>query len=163
MPLPKLLGTLPTVGEPAPAFRFVKLDRSNSDLAALKGEVVVVLSMPSVDTSTCALETRTFNQLAVGLGATVLVASMDLPFAMKRFCAAEGIENVVMASDFRFRDMTNGWGVTIAEGPLEATLARAVWVVDQEGVIQYHQLVPELGQEPDYEAALDAAKALVSA
>ena len=160
MPLPKLHGTIPAVGSPAPRLRYVKQDRSNAELADLKGKVVVVLSVPSLDTSTCALETRTFNQLAAGLGATVLVVSVDTPFAMKRFCVTEGIANVEPASDFRFHDMDN-WGVRIAEGPLEAATARAVWVIDKEGIIRYHELVPELGLEPQYDAALDAAKKLL--
>ncbi|MFT3886541.1 MAG: thiol peroxidase [Flavobacteriales bacterium] len=161
MPLPKLHGTIPTVGSAAPRLRFVKQDRSNAALADLKGNVVVLLSVPSLDTGVCATETRTFNQKAAGIGAVVLVMSMDLPFAMKRFCAAEGITNVETGSDFRFRDMSTDWGVAIAEGPMEATLARAVWVIDKEGVIRYHELVPELGNEPQYDAALEAAKKLL--
>lgn len=160
MPLPKLKGTLPQVGQPAPAFRFVATDRSNQDLTSLKGEVVVLLALPSVDTGVCATETRKFNEHAADLGATIVVASMDLPFAMGRFCAAEGIDKVKMASDFRFRDMQQNWGVGIAEGAMEGTLARAVWVLDKEGVIKYHELVPELGDEPNYEAALEAARKL---
>ena len=161
MSLPELNGTIPQVGEKAPRFRFVREDRSNADLASLKGDVVILLSVPSLDTGTCATETRTFNKLAMDLGARILVASMDLPFAMKRFCVAEGIEHVAMASDFRFRDMVSNWGVGIAEGPMEGTHARAVWVLDREGTIRYHELVPELGSEPDYDAALAAAKALL--
>jgi len=160
MPLPKLLGTMPTTGMPAPRLRYVKQDRSNAALSDLKGGVVVLLSVPSLDTDVCARETRTFNQKAAGLGATVLVVSVDTPFAMKRFCTTEGIENVVPGSDFRFHDM-DAWGVRIAEGPMEAATARAVWVIDKEGTIRYHELVPELGNEPDYTAALDAARKLL--
>lgn len=161
MPLPKLNGVIPQVGQAAPGFRYVALDKTNHTLNSLKGQVVIVLAFPSVDTPTCATETRKFNQHAADLGATILVASMDLPFAMARFCAAEGIENVKMASDFRFHDMWNNWGVAIAEGGLEGTLARAVWVLDKDGVIQYHELVPEIGNEPDYDAALAAARKLI--
>ncbi|HQV76652.1 MAG: thiol peroxidase [Flavobacteriales bacterium] len=161
MPLPKLNGVIPQVGQAAPTFRYVATDKTNHALDGLKGEVVIVLAFPSVDTPTCAIETRTFNQHAADLGATILVASMDLPFAMKRFCAAEGIDKVKMASDFRYRDMWNNWGVAIAEGGLEGTLARAVWVLDKNGMIQYHELVPEIGSEPNYVAALSAAKALL--
>ena len=149
------------MGALAPRFRYVLQDRRDADLVSLKGQVVVLCSVPSLDTSTCALETRTFDQRAAGLGATVLIASMDLPFAMKRFCVAEGIGNVTTGSDFRYRDMHDGWGVGIAEGPMQGTLARAVWVIDKDGVIRYEELVPELGREPDYDAALSAAKALV--
>jgi thiol peroxidase len=160
MPLPKLLGAIPTTGTPAPTLRYVKQDRSNAALADLKGKVVVVLSVPSLDTDVCARETRTFNQKAAGLGAQVLVVSVDTPFAMKRFCTTEGITNVEPGSDFRFHDL-DAWGVRITEGPMEATAARAAWVVDREGVIRYHELVPELGQEPQYEAILAAAAKLL--
>jgi len=161
MPQPRTLGTLPGVGATAPQLRFVKQDRSNADLASLKGQVVMLVSVPSLDTSVCATETRTFNQKAAGLGAQVLVMSMDLPFAMKRFCETEGIANVHTGSDFRFRDLSTIWGAAIAEGPMEAVTCRAVWVIDKDGVIRYHELTPELGSEPDYEAALNAARSLL--
>lgn len=160
MPQPRTNGTIPGVGAPAPALRFVQQDRTDSDLAALQGQVVVLLSVPSLDTSTCALETRTFNKLAADLGAHVLVVSVDTPFAMKRFCVAEGIDHVYTGSDFRYHDMHDHWGVGIAEGPMMATLARCVWVIDREGVIRYVELTPELGSEPDYQAALAAVQAL---
>ncbi|MFZ1333223.1 MAG: thiol peroxidase [Flavobacteriales bacterium] len=161
MPLPKLNGKLPQVGDSAPTLRFVEVDRSNNDLTSLKGKVIIVLAFPSVDTGVCATETRTFNKAASDLGATILVNSMDLPFALSRFCAAEGIDKVKMTSDFRYHDMSKVWGAGIAEGPMEGTLARAVWVLDKEGVVRYHELVPELGSEPNYEAALKAAKELL--
>ena len=121
----------------------------------------MLFSVPSLDTSTCATETRTFNRKAADLGAHVLVISMDLPFAMKRFCENEGITNVHTGSDFRFRDMSEQWGAAIADGPMQGVHCRAVWVIDGDGVIRYHELVPELGGEPDYDAALDAAKGLM--
>lgn len=161
MSQPRTNGTIPGVGVPAPALRFVRQDRTDSDLAALKGQVVVLLSVPSLDTNTCALETRTFNKLAADLGAHVLVVSVDTPFAMKRFCVAEGIDHVYTGSDFRYHDMHDRWGVGIAEGPLMAALARCVWVIDREGIIRYLEMTPELGSEPDYQAALTAAKALL--
>jgi thiol peroxidase len=161
MPQPRTIGALPGVGTAAPQLRFVKQDRSNADLASLKGQVVVLVSVPSLDTSVCATETRTFNQMAAGLGAQVLVMSMDLPFAMKRFCETEGIANVHTGSDFRFRDLGTVWGAAIAEGPMEGVTCRAVWVIDKEGIIRYHELTPELGSEPDYDAALNAAKGLL--
>ncbi len=163
MPLPKLNGDLPSVGQLAPELRFVGIDRKSDDLKSLRGHVVVLLSFPSLDTNTCAIETRKFNQLAAGLGAIVLVASVDTPFAMKRFCVAEGIENVRMASDFRFHDLFRNWGVGIIEGPLEGATARVVWVLDREGVIRYVELVSEMSSEPDYDAALKATKALIEA
>ncbi|MBK8339170.1 MAG: thiol peroxidase [Flavobacteriales bacterium] len=161
MPHPKLNGTIPPLGGAAPQLRFVLQDRSNSDLASLRGQVVILLSVPSLDTSTCALEMRTFNQLAAGFGAQVLLVSVDTPYAMKRFCVAEGIENVRTGSDFRFHDLARNWGVEIAEGGLQAATARAVWVLDREGVIRYHELSAELGHEPNYEAALEAARGLL--
>lgn len=163
MPLPHLNGSYPKEGQRAPELRFVEVDRKSNDLNSLRGQVVVLLTFPSLDTSTCAIETRKFNQLAAGLGATVLVASVDTPFAMKRFCVAEGIENVRMASDFRFHDLFRNWGVGITEGPLEGATARVVWVLDREGVIRYVELVPELSNEPDYDAALQATRELLSA
>lgn len=161
MPHPPLTGPLPGVGNPAPQLRFVKQDKSDGDLASMKGEVVVIAAVPSVDTSTCAMETRNFNKLAAGLGARVLVVSMDLPFAFKRFCAAEGIDKVETGSDFRFRDAATKWNAMIAEGNMNGTLGRITWVVDRQGVIRYEAITPELGQEPDYDAAIAAVKALL--
>lgn len=161
MPHPKLSGVAPSPGSVAPQLRFVKQDRTDSSLADLKGHVVVLLMFPSLDTSTCALETRTFNKLAVGLGARVLAVTLDLPFAMKRFCLAEGIENVETGSDFRYRDASERWGVRIVEGNLNGTLGRVTWVVDREGIVRYVEVAPELGSEPDYGAALAAAKSLL--
>lgn len=161
MPQPRTNGAIPGVGDTAPQLRFVQQDRTDADLASLKGRVVVLLSVPSLDTGTCALETRTFNKLAAGVGAHVLVVSVDTPFAMKRFCVAEGIDHVYTGSDFRYHDMHDRWGVGIAEGPLMAALARCVWVIDREGVIRYFEMTPELGSEPDYQAALEAAKGLL--
>jgi len=145
----------------APTLRFVTKDRKESSLAALKGNVVILIAFPSVDTSTCALETRTFNQKAAGLGAKVLSISMDLPFALNRFCAAEGIENVEVGSDFRYRDAAFVWGAAIAEGVMTGVLGRITWVIDKAGVIQYMEVTPELGGEPDYDAALEAARRLL--
>lgn len=159
--LPPLKGSIPQVGQLAPALRFVKQDRSNAELASLKGQVVILLMFPSLDTNTCAIETRTFNKLAADLGFHVLVITVDTPFAMKRFCVAEGIENVETGSDFRFHDAFENWGAGITAGPLEGALARVVWVIDREGIIRYVEVVPELGREPDYDAALTAAKGLV--
>lgn len=160
-PHPPLVGKLPGVGQPAPQLRFVKQDRTEGDLASMKGEVVVLAAFPSVDTSTCAMETRSFNKLAVGLGARVLLVSLDLPFAFKRFCAAEGIDQVETGSDFRYRDMVEQWHAAIAEGNLRGTLGRITWVLDREGVIRYEAITAELGREPDYDAVIAAVKALL--
>ncbi len=161
MPQPRFYGPLPQPGTVAPTLRYVKQDRTEGTLAHLKGEVVVLLTFPSVDTSTCALETRTFNKLATGLGAKVLAVTMDLHFAMKRFCAAEGIENVEAGSDFRYNDMAHVWGAAIAEGAMMGVTGRITWVIDKEGVVRYLEVAKEIGAEPDYEAALAAAKQLL--
>jgi thiol peroxidase len=160
MPQPAFSGTLPAVGSPAPQLRYVRTDKSDASLADHLGHVVVLLMFPSVDTSTCALETRTFNKLATGLGAHVLAVTADLPFALKRFCAAEGIDNVEAGSDFRFRD-ADGWGTRIAEGNMNGTLGRVTFVIGKDGVVRYVEVAPELGKEPDYDAALAAAKQLL--
>jgi thiol peroxidase len=160
MPQPKFHGQLPALGSPAPQLRYVKADRTEASLAHHKGNVVVLLMFPSVDTGECATETRTFNKLATGLGAKVLSISADLPFALNRFCAAEGITNVETGSDFRHRD-ADAWGTRIAEGPLAGVLGRVTFVIDRDGVVRYCEVAPELGSEPDYEAALNAAKALL--
>ncbi|WKZ66559.1 MAG: thiol peroxidase [Flavobacteriales bacterium] len=160
MPQPRFSGQLPTIGASAPALRYVKNDRTEASLADHKGHVVVLLMFPSVDTGVCATETRTFNQKATGLGAKVLSVSADLPFALNRFCAAEGIANVETGSDFRHRD-ADAWGTRIAEGPMAGVLGRVTFVIDKEGIVRYCEVTPELGAEPDYEAALNAAKALL--
>ena len=141
--------------------RYVKLDKTEGTLADHKGHVVVLLTFPSVDTSTCALETRTFNKLATGLGAKVLAVTVDLHYAMKRFCAAEGIDNVEAGSDFRYHDMAHVWGAAIAEGNMTGVTGRITWVIDKEGVVRYVEVAKELGAEPDYEAALSAARQLL--
>lgn len=154
-------GPLPMVGSAAPQLRYVKQDKGDAALSDLSGQVVVVVMFPSIDTSTCALETRTFNQRATGLGARVLTISMDLPFALKRFCAAEGIANVETGSDFRFHDAADQWGTRIMEGNMNGTLGRVTFVIDKAGVVRYVEVAKELGAEPDYEAALDAARKLM--
>ena len=161
MPQPAFHGPLPTVGTVAPTLRYVKADRAEGSLADHKGEVVVLIAFPSVDTTTCAIETRTFNQHATGLGAVVISISMDLPPALKRFCAAEGIDKVVAASDYRYQDAARVWGAALMEGNLAGTLGRITWVIDREGVIRYREVASELGAEPYYEAALNVAKSLL--
>ncbi|MFN3875804.1 MAG: thiol peroxidase [Flavobacteriales bacterium] len=160
MPQPKFAGQLPAIGSPAPTLRYVRNDRSEGSLADHNGHVVVLIMFPSVDTGVCATEMRTFNQKAASLGAKVLSISADLPFALNRFCAAEGIANVEAGSDFRYRD-ADRYGVRIAEGPMSGVLGRVTFVIDKEGVVRYREVAPELGAEPDYDAALSAAKALL--
>lgn len=160
MPQPPFSGQLPAIGSPAPRLRYVKTDRTEGSLADLQGKVVVLLMFPSVDTGVCATETRTFNQKASGLGATVLAVTADLPFALGRFCAAEGITNVETGSDFRHRD-ADAWGTRIADGPMAGILGRVSFVIDKDGVVRFCEVTPELGSEPDYDAVLNAAKALL--
>ena len=150
------IGNLPAKGAAAPAFTLVKSDLSEASLAGYKGKKVVLNIFPSIDTGVCATSVRTFNQRAASLdNTTVVCASADLPFALARFCGAEGIENVTVASDFR-TNFGEAYGVAMADGPLEHLLSRAVVVVDAEGTVVYTEQVPEIGQEPDYDAALAA-------
>jgi thiol peroxidase len=145
----------------APILRFATSDRKEGRLSDHKGEVVVLIAFPSVDTPVCAMETRIFNQRVTDLGATVISISMDLPPALSRFCAAEGIDKVIAGSDFRYRDAAHIWGAALMEGSLAGTLGRITWVIDREGVIRHLEVAPELGSEPDYDAALNVAKGLL--
>ena len=149
-------GSLPAVGTKAPGFTLVGNDLSPITLADFAGSRLILNIFPSVDTGICATSVRTFNERAAGLENTkVLCISRDLPFAQARFCGAEGIENVTVASDFR-TTFGETYGVTMINGPLEGLLARAVVVLDEKGNVTHSQLVPEIKQEPDYEAALAA-------
>ncbi|MFB3890594.1 MAG: thiol peroxidase [Phycisphaerae bacterium] len=147
------------VGDRAPDVALVGNDMKEVRLSAWRGKVCILCSVPSLDTPVCSLETRRFNQEAsnLGDGVQILTISMDLPFAQKRWCGAEGIKRVTTLSDYREAAFGNAYGVLIPDLRL---LARAVFVVDQGGVIRYVQLVPEIAAEPDYAPALDAAKKL---
>ncbi|HBP17872.1 MAG TPA: thiol peroxidase [Planctomycetes bacterium] len=147
-------GVLPTVGAKAPAFELVGADLGPVKLADFAGNNLVLNIFPSVDTPTCALSVRTFNQKAASLeGTKVLNVSRDLPFAQKRFCAAEGIEGVTNGSAFR-SSFLKDYGVELVDGPLQGLAARAVVVLDGEGTVKHAQLVGEIADEPDYDAAL---------
>lgn len=153
-------GELPEVGTAAPDFTLVKTDLSAVSLKDLAGQTVVLSIFPSVDTPTCAASVRRFNaELDKAGTVTVLCASADLPFAHKRFCGAEGLERVASVSDLRDKDFGTRYGVTIVDGPLAGLLARAVVVIGADGKVKYTQLVSEVAEEPDYAAALAAAKA----
>jgi len=146
---------LPAVGAKAPAFSLVKQDLSSVTLESLAGKNVVLNIFPSIDTPTCATSVRKFNEKAASLPDTVVVcASKDLPFAAKRFCGAEGIENVVTGSSFRDDAFESAYGVKLVDGPLQGVMARAVVVVGADGLVKHAQIVPEIAEEPDYEAAL---------
>jgi thioredoxin-dependent peroxiredoxin len=152
------VGELPAVGSPAPAFTLAGLDLSDVSLGDFAGQNVVLNIFPSIDTAVCASSVRAFNERAAALeGTKVLNVSADLPFAMGRFCGAEGIENVDSASAFR-SDFGETYGVRIAEGPLAGLMSRAVVLIDGDGVVTYTEQVPEIGQEPDYDSALAALK-----
>jgi len=152
-----LVGSRPSVGEKAPDFEAIASDLSPFKLSEIKRKVLVICSVQSLDTSVCDTEVRKFNERATSLGndVYVLVISMDLPFAQKRWCGAAGVKNVQTLSDHKHGNFGSSYGVLIKESRL---LARAVFVVDKKGVIRYIQIVDELSHEPDYEAALKAAK-----
>lgn len=152
------VGKLPAVGTHLKNFTLTATDLSEKTFADFKGKYVVMNIFPSVNTGVCSRSVRKFNEDAAGLkNTTVLCISKDLPFAQKAFCGAEGINNVVMLSDFR-NDFGKMYGVQIADGPMKGLLSRAVIVVDPQGKIIYEQQVPEIGQEPDYASAISAVK-----
>ncbi|MGI4804048.1 MAG: thiol peroxidase [Janthinobacterium lividum] len=152
------IGKLPAVGTPVKSFTLTGVDLADKTFADYKGKYVIMNIFPSVNTGVCSKSVRKFNEDAASLkNTTVLCISKDLPFAQKQFCGAEGINNVVMLSDFR-SDFGNVYGVKIADGPMKGLLSRAVIVVDPSGKIVYEQQVPEIGQEPDYTAAIAAIK-----
>lgn len=152
-------GELPKVGTPAPAFSLVKTDLGEAKLQDFGGRRLVLNIFPSLDTPTCAASVRKFNAAAGSLpDTTVLCVSADLPFAAKRFCTTEGLENVVPASCFRSPEFGAAYGLTMVDGPLKGLLARAVVVVDASGQVRHTELVPEIAQEPDYDRALAALK-----
>jgi thiol peroxidase len=147
------VGELPAVGSQAPAFTLTGGDLGAVSSEQYSGKPVLLNIFPSVDTPVCAMSVRKFNERAAGTGAAVVCVSKDLPFAQKRFCGAEGIENVTTASAFR-DSFGEDYGVTIADGPMAGLLARAVVVVGADGNVSYAELVPEIAEEPDYEAAV---------
>lgn len=153
-----IAGKIPGVGDKIEDFTFVKEDLSEGSLADYKGKIKVVMALPSLDTGICAKQARAFNEQLKGNDKVVgLVVSKDLPFAMKRFCASEGIENVVNASDFRYNDFGSQNNVEMTSGPLKGLFARVVMVLNADNEITYKEEVDEITHEPNY----DAAKAAV--
>lgn len=149
------VGELPAPGTTAPDFTLVKTDLGDLQRQSLAGKNIVLNIFPSVDTGVCATSVRTFNKRATGLADTVvLCVSKDLPFAHKRFCAAEGITNVEAVSAFRGPDFGRAYGVTMTDGPLAGLFARAVVVIGRDGKVVHRELVPDIAQEPNYDAAL---------
>ncbi|GEO08156.1 thiol peroxidase [Segetibacter aerophilus] len=152
------VGKLPAVGTQVKDFTLTAVDLKEKTFSDYKGKYVIMNIFPSVNTGICSKSVRKFNEEAASLkNTTVLCISKDLPFAQKEFCGAQGIDHVVMLSDFR-NDFGNTYGVQIKDGPMKGLLSRAVIVVDPEGKIVYEQQVPEIGQEPDYTAAKAAIK-----
>ena len=150
------VGELPAVGSPAPPFTVTGSNLGDVALGDFAGKSLVINIFPSVDTGVCAASVRAFNQKAGARDdVTVLNVSADLPFAQARFCGAEGIEGVTNASTFR-SDFGSTYGVTITDGPMAGLMSRAVVVVNGDGVITYTEQVPEIAQEPNYDAALAA-------
>lgn len=148
-------GNLPAKGSQAPDFNLVKSDLGSLSLSELKGKKVILNIFPSLDTSVCATSVRKFNQLAAGKSnVKVLAISKDLPFAHGRFCSTEGIENVITLSGFRDSSFGKAYGLDITDGPLAGLYSRCIVVVDENGKVLYNQQVPEITQEPDYDAAL---------
>ena len=148
-------GNLPTVGSQAPDFSLTGTDLSNLNLTSFAGKNLVLNIFPSIDTGICAISTRTFNERAQALENTVvLCVSKDLPFAHSRFCGAEGLERVVSASEYKDFNFSESYGVSMEDGPLAGLMSRAVVVIDEAGKVIYTEQVPEIVQEPDYDAAL---------
>ena len=153
----RVAGNLPAVGSSAPAFTLTSGALADVGLAAYAGKKKVLNIFPSVDTPVCATSVRTFNAQAAGKdGVVVLNISADLPFAMKRFCGAEGLEGVESLSTFRNPGFLDAYGVRMVDGPLAGLAARSVVVLDENNAVVHAELVPEIAQEPDYEAALAA-------
>ena len=152
-------GNLPEVGTKAPDFNLTAGDLSEKSLSDYKGKNVVLNIFPSVDTGVCAQSVRTFNEkVSAADNTVVLCVSKDLPFALSRFCAAEGLQNVETLSDFKSNEFSDAYGVKMTDGPLNGLLSRAVVVLNPEGNVIYNEQVPEIGQEPDYNNALNALK-----
>ena len=154
------VGELPAVGAPAPGFTLTGTDLGAVSSEQFRDKPLLLNIFPSVDTPVCATSVRTFNERAAASGLSVLCVSKDLPFAQKRFCGAEGIENVMAASAFR-DSFGEDYGITIADGPMAGLFARAVVVIGADGTVVYTELVPNVSNEPDYDAALTAVGAPV--
>lgn len=151
------VGNLPAVGSTAPDFIFTSADMKDVKLSDHKGKNIVLNIFPSVDTNVCAASVHEFNKLAASVDNTVILcASKDLPFAQKRFCGAEGIDKVYLVSDFRNRGFGKNYGVELIDSAFAGLFARAVVVIDTTGKIKYTELVPQIGEEPDYDSALKA-------
>ena len=153
----RIEGVFPKIGDKAPAFSLVNKDLGDMTLANFSGMKKVLNIVPSLDTPVCALSTRKFNQQASNMKNTaVLIIAADLPFAMKRFCETEGLDKVIVLSTMRGSEFMRNYGVAIADGPLAGITARAVIVIDEHDQVIHTELVPEIKNEPNYDAALAA-------
>ena len=150
----KTNGELPKVGSQAPDFKLVKGDLSEVSLSDFAGKKLILNIFPSIDTGVCATSVRNFNKVASEKGVSVLCVSKDLPFASSRFCGAEGLNDVITASDFRYNNFATDYGVLMTDGPLQGLCARAVVALDENGLVTYTELVPEITTEPNYNVPL---------
>ena len=149
------IGNLPEVGSNAPDFTLVNASLQEIHLSDYKGKRVLLNIFPSLDTGTCAMSVRKFNKwVSEKENVVVLCVSKDLPFAQSRFCGAEGLENVETASDFRYHTFANDYGVLLTDGPLKGLMARSVVALDENGVVLYTELVPEITNEPNYDISV---------
>lgn len=153
------VGTLPQPGTPAPDFSLTTVNLNDVSLKDYAGKKLILNIFPSLDTPTCAMSVRTFNLRAGKLTNTiVLCISMDLPFAMKRFCENEGLDHVISLSAFRHHGFGATYGLTVSDGPLKGLLSRAVVVIDEKGLVRYTEQVSDIASEPDYTKALEAVQ-----
>ncbi len=153
------VGSLPNVGDQAPDFSLTNNSVQDISMADFAGKRVILNIFPSIDTGICAMSARHFNGVASGLDNTIVMnVSKDLPFAQKRFCGAEGLENVQNASEFKNTGFSSNYAVIMNEGPLAGLFSRAIVVIDEAGKVIYTEQVPEIVQEPDYDAALASLK-----
>lgn len=151
------IGDLPSIGSSAPNFELVGADLSENSLADFAGKNIILNIFPSLDTGTCAMSVKTFNSKAGDLGNTVIInVSKDLPFAQKRFCEAENVDVVTNLSAFRSDDFGKDYGVGMIDGPLKGLLGRAVVVINTHGEVIHTELVPEIVDQPNYDAAISA-------
>jgi len=155
----KLSGNTINVGDKAPATIAIATDLSDIEIGGAKDNVQLLITVPSLDTDTCAAETRRFNQDVNNLDiCETTVVSMDLPFASERFCTTEGIANLTVASDYIDKEVSKAYGVLMNDGRLRGLCARTIFVIDRSGTVVYKEIVSEVTDEPNYEAALDAIK-----
>jgi thiol peroxidase len=154
----ELLGNTVNVGDKAPSITVVNsAGLGDITVGGATGKKQLIIVVPSLDTGVCATETRNFNAKAAGLSdVTVTIVSLDLPFAAGRFCQAEGIDNLTVCSDFRNKEFANAYGVLLGGSVLAGVTCRAIFAVDAEGIVTYKEIVPEITEEPNYDAALAA-------